>query len=124
MYGTVAMYTSVGTPLSLVTQLGVMVHGGVSAFSGSNVYFSGNTTFSGNSASCGGGVRATSSNVYIMGTPLSVVIQFWWRSDSVAMCTSVGTPHSLITQLVMMVEQSVYSVAMRTSVGMPGLAVI
>ena len=36
-----------------------------------NVGISGNTTFSGNSASCGGGVRATSSNVYIMGTPLS-----------------------------------------------------
>ena len=44
---------------------------------------------------------------------------------SVAMCTSVGTLLYLVTQLVMvMVEHSVYSVAMCTSEEMPGLAVI
>ena len=84
--------------------------GGVSVDS-SNVYISGNTTFSGNSATYGGGVYAQySSNVYISGNTT-----FSGNSarngeggggvhGTVAMCTSVGTPLSVVTQRGMVEE--------------------
>ena len=66
----------------------------MSAWHSINVYISGNTTFIGNSARNGGGVSAESNtNVHISG------------NTTLLMCTSVGTPLSVVTQLMLMVEE-------------------
>ena len=86
--------------------------GGVSTWASSNVDISGNTTFNGNSASYGngGGVRAISSNVNISGNTTfsdnsAIVMMVEESEQPVAMCALVGTPLSVVTQLVVMVEE-------------------
>ena len=87
--------------------------GGVSAWESSNVYINGNTTFSGNSANVdGGGVSAQdSSNVDISGNTTfignSVIVNMVEElvHGRVAMCTSMGTPLSVVTRLMLMVEE-------------------
>ena len=102
MHGIVVMCTSVGTPFSLVTRLVSMVeelmHGTVAMY--------------------------TVAMYTLVGTLCSVIMQLVMVEACVymklAVCTSVETPLSVVTQLGIMVEACVYmKLAMCTSVGTP-----
>ena len=107
MHGTVALCTSVRTPLSLITQL-VMVEESLHSLAAMWTLVGTPCTFIGNSARwSGGGVNAQgSSNVYISGNTTFIGNSAWRDGGGVSAevnskCTSVRTLLYLVTQLVM-----------------------